>query len=408
MPARDASFLVIDGGPNLRRLMSDSSAERWVEYLIVVVEKTTEWLAEFADYLLNLGFFNVAFVSVTADGRSTLVQPVKDPKSTISTTTMKIFHVCIPNNQMNTVSPANPINSKSPTNLGSTTNSANSTNPSVQISRSTIRPFSSFSPDHISNRTLSFARILEGTEDPNEFATIKDGKTTSFGVDILRTIAERRNISLVRYEWPNQSESSWTEAMQRCLAGEFDYFYAVLPSARHAAKGEIEAVAWYKYEFLTFVDTPKIPAMELTDMLIPYHGEVWVCAFGLFGAFSGFAYAIDRFWQRGLIRERITILTIWSIFVDQSLPALPVKFGLRFVIGMWVFHNFLRNAGYTALFSSSLTAVDDRYVLKTFEDVLQSGKPVCGSLKVKQLLNNSHDSVIEGIYDRYRYFYQKK
>ncbi|XP_048510332.1 uncharacterized protein LOC125500701 [Athalia rosae] len=139
------------------------------------------------------------------------------------------------------------------------------------------------------------------------------------------------------------------------------------------------------------------------NLVWPLSSTVWV-QLGIIGLlFSGLLFAAHHFRRRGIIRDNLSFLDGFAIFLGIAVALPRNSFG-RYVFGMWIFHSYLTVTAYNSGLVSFLTTPYEKRILRTFKDLLDGGLEFGGGTFHREFYNDPSDPDMKRIYDRFKVF----
>lgn len=367
IPSRDSSYLIIENHPeNLQRLLDVRTIPKWSEYLIIT-RTTEESLRSLTNSLWQGDVLRVAFLHVNND-KELVLRRFQEPSK-------------------------NSSDLNEPKTKSSTVNcERTSAKPEVQPME-LIEPFSRV----ICPSRACHLRVSRVKNDLFGSAEVAESRRAFDSTDrILSVFADRYGVEL-----RNRSAVlvNWTENVDLVRADEIDLIYgSFIP--RTEGLEFLDVAGWFAFERVIFVDVTQYTILgPVTKVFFPLDRYVWLCLIASLGLYSIFVVMLGKARERTFAADSIKHFDVWALLLGQSVR-IPVKIGLRAVLGMWMIASLLINAAYGCAFKSSLATFTKIETLKSINDISSSGRLIAGTEAARELFANFGDEADREIWER--------
>ncbi|KAF7991877.1 hypothetical protein HCN44_010678 [Aphidius gifuensis] len=237
-------------------------------------------------------------------------------------------------------------------------------------------------------KILKYTKILDGSQTHDDFSIKINNETSSFEEDLLRLYADRHNMKV-----EEENLTNWNDALENLLENKIQFVFRMFPKT---SRMQTKLVNWCKYDLIYAASVVPVTEWSSTRIFEPFSPKIWLLILTATILFIIFSMILNKLRRGGRKNNTIKVWTIISITINQGLPKLPTKIGLRFCIFMWFMFIFFINAMYNADYSGSMTSPEEEKLLSTFSDVIASNRPIGGpSSLISALLNDEDPDVVE-------------
>ncbi|XP_068993189.1 uncharacterized protein [Neodiprion pinetum] len=217
-----------------------------------------------------------------------------------------------------------------------------------------------------------------------------DKRIRGFEGELFEVVAKSLDIKLNRLNISTEINDSLHEELIGILSdpGESDVVFCGLylekeDRVEYSIPYEVEKVVWL---------VPSTHSLTLVGLVTPLHTRVWFAVLGLLG-FAGL--------MKLLVFRKMEFLGLLALILGVSLPRQPSTLSNRIYFLSWVIFGYVITQSYLASLAGQLLNTNYE-TIKTMQELENSGIPLGGTARHKDLFKDDNQSVIRKIYKRYK------
>ena len=159
-------------------------------------------------------------------------------------------------------------------------------------------------------------------------------------------------------------------------------------------------ILYYRYVSYYFMDKTEPMLNNNYTLFKSFQWHIWIpfCTSIIF--FCCLVQLINTLYKKGYIKEKMNLFDVFAIVLQHGIQQYTLNTGLRILLTLWFFYNFIINNAFTSVFKSALLSKRSDNFL-TLSELSVEESVSFGGLKIfRNFFNDSNDPVMYNIYDR--------